>query len=292
MSVLITPAELGTLIADGHAPRLLDVRWSLTAPNGQADYVSGHIPGAVYADLESELSLHGAKTEGRHPIPPVDYLEGAARRWGINPGDAVVVYDDSSGLAAARAWWLLRHAGLTDVRILDGALAGWRRSGGELVAGTPVVQRGTVTLSYGHLPTLSIDDAAAFPQHGTLLDARARERYLGEVEPVDPRAGHIPGAVSAPTSENIGADGFFKSPSELRARFEGLGLAAGGPVAAYCGSGVTAAHEIAALAIAGYEAALYPASWSQWSQHADRPVETTDSAALSEKDVEVQDVLA
>ena len=279
MSVLITPHELRDLIAKGSRPHLLDVRWSLAAPNGQADYVSGHLPGAVFVDLENELSLHGARTEGRHPLPPLDYLQNAVRRWGIDDGDSVVVYDDANGLSAARAWWLLRHAGLEDVRILDGALAGWRAAGGALEAGTPVVARGTATLDYGHLPTLTIDEAADLPGHGVLVDARARERYLGETEPVDPRAGHVPGAINAPTTQNVGPDGRFLSAEELRARFAGLGITSDPSVTVgvYCGSGVTAAHEIAALTIAGIDAALYPGSWSQWSNIAERPVETTEN---------------
>jgi len=279
VSVLISPVELRDLLAAGDRPRLLDVRWSLAAPHGQADYVSGHLPGAVFVDLENELSLRGARSEGRHPLPPVEYLESAARRWGIDDEDTVVVYDDAYGLSAARAWWLLRHAGIADVRILDGGLAAWRSADGPLEAGTPVVPRGTATLRYGHLPVLSPDDAAALPGRGVLVDARARERYLGEAEPVDPRAGHIPGAVNAPTTDNLGPDGRFLSPDALRARFAALGITADAatPVGVYCGSGVTAAHEIAALTLAGIDAALYSGSWSQWSSTEGRPVETDEN---------------
>jgi thiosulfate/3-mercaptopyruvate sulfurtransferase len=190
-----------------------------------------------------------------------------------------VVLDDNGGLAAARAWWLLRWAGHENVLLLDGGLKAWVEAGYQLDgpdAPVPAPEPGDVHLSSGHMPTLDMDDAAEFPKTGVLLDARAGERYRGEQEPVDPRAGHIPGAVSAPTSENLQQDGTFKDPRELRLRFEALGAVAGKPdaVAAYCGSGVTAAHEVAALAVAGIHAALYPGSWSQWSNHPERPVAT------------------
>jgi thiosulfate/3-mercaptopyruvate sulfurtransferase len=186
----------------------------------------------------------------------------------------VVAYDATGGLAAARAWWLLRWGGLTDVRLLDGGLDAWTAAGGRLEAGDVVPEAGDVTLSGGGMPLLSIDEAAALPASGgLLLDARAGERYRGEVEPIDPRAGHVPGAVSAPTTENL-AGGRFRPAAELAGRFAALGAVTGTTVGVYCGSGVTAAHEIAALAHAGIDAALWPGSWSQWSNDPDRPVET------------------
>ena len=186
-------------------------------------------------------------------------------------------------MSAARAWWLLRWAGHEDVRILDGGLKAWSEAGYELDgldAPIPVPTPGDVVLGAGHMPTLDIDGAAEFPHSGVLLDARAGERYRGEQEPVDPRPGHIPGAISAPTAENLQENGRFRDPRELRVRFEALGVVAGKPdaVAVYCGSGVTAAHEVAALAVAGIHAALYPGSWSQWSNHPDRPVATGPEA--------------
>ncbi len=278
MSVLISPAELTRLLAKGIAPKLLDVRWSPIAPHGQADYVSGHLPGAAYVDLEHELSLRGARSEGRRPLPPIEDLQSAVRRWGISEGDTVVVYDDAAGLAASRAWWLLRHAGLTDVRILDGALSGWRKSGGHLQAGTPLIERGNAVLSYGHLPTVTIDQAAELPTYGVLLDARAPERYRGEAERLDRLAGHIPGAVNAPASENLTPEGNFRSAHALRARFTELGLSEHDVIAVYGGSGITASQDIAALAIAGFSAALYPGSWSQWVNTPGRPIETEENS--------------
>jgi thiosulfate/3-mercaptopyruvate sulfurtransferase len=268
-SHLISASDLADLTATSTV-RILDVRWRLDQPDGRPDYLAGHIPGAVYVDLETELAAHGAPAEGRHPLPTVEALQDSARRWGIDDGDTVVVYDDLKSMSAARAWWLLRYAGIADVRVLDGALRSWTASGRALVVGDTEVRPGAVTLEYGHLPMLQIDDAAELAASGVLFDARAGERYRGEVEPVDPQAGHIPGAVSAPTSENVDGDGRFLSPETLRARFESLGAL--DSVGVYCGSGVTAAHEALALTLAGFTPAVYPGSWSQWSNTPGRPV--------------------
>lgn len=263
MPVLITAAELRDLLPD---VTLLDVRWSLAGPPGIDDYRAGHIPGAVFVGLDTELAAPPSAAAGRHPLPDPADLQAAARRWGVRDGRPVVAYDATANLAAARAWWLLRWAGVADVRLLDGGLAAWD---GELATGDEHATPGDVTLRPGALPTLELDDVAAFARDATLLDARAAERFRGEVEPIDPRAGHIPGAVSAPTTENVDSAGRFLPAEELQARFEGLG--ASERVGVYCGSGVTAAHEIAALEIAGYDAALYPGSWSQWSNRPDLP---------------------
>jgi thiosulfate/3-mercaptopyruvate sulfurtransferase len=251
---------------------LLDVRWSLGRSDGREQYRAGHLPGAVFVDLEAELAAPGLATEGRHPLPSLPALQSAARRWGVDQDSRVVVYDATGGLAAARAWWLLRWGGLTDVSILDGGLAAWR---GELETGDTVPTPGAVVLTGGGMPVLTADQAAALPASGgVLLDARAGERYRGEVEPIDPRAGHVPGAVSAPTADNLDADGRFRTVAVLRERFAALGVRPGTTVGVYCGSGVTAAHEIAALAEAGIDAALWPGSWSQWSHDPQRPVAT------------------
>jgi len=273
MSPLVTAAELHELLASSHPPRVLDVRWRLDRPDGREAFATGHIPGAVYVDLDSELAAHGAPAEGRHPLPSPTRLQSAARRWGLCDGDAVVVYDDVKNTSAARAWWLLRDAGV-DVRVLDGAYAAWTTAGYPVETGATHPVAGDITLTSGHMARVNMDAAAALTARGTLLDARAGERFRGEVEPIDPRAGHIPGAVSAPTTENVDDEGRFLPPDALRARFARLGATADTPVAAYCGSGVTASHEILALAVAGIEAALYPGSWSQWSNTPGRPVAT------------------
>jgi thiosulfate/3-mercaptopyruvate sulfurtransferase len=260
------------LLADRDGVVLLDVRWALGSDTGHADYLAGHLPGAVYVDLETELAAPASPAEGRHPLPSLQALQSAARRWGLEGGSRVVVYDATGGLAAARAWWLLRWAGLADVTILDGGLAAWT---GPLEAGDVVAKPGDVILTGGGMPVLTADEAASLAAGGgLLLDARAGERYRGEVEPVDPRAGHVPGAVSAPTTDNLAADGRFGTAAVLRERFARLGVRPGTAVGVYCGSGVTAAHEVAALAEAGIEAALWPGSWSQWSSDPARPVAT------------------
>lgn len=276
MSILISVDELAERLAAGDRLVVLDVRWSLAQPDGTAAYEAGHVPGAVYVDLDRELADHTVTGRGRHPLPDEERLTGALRRWGVRDDDEVVVMDDLGNQSAARAWWLLRHAGLDRVRMLDGGLAAWRAAGHPLETGVarPPVP-GDATARFGGMPVLGIDEAAELPQEGVLLDARAAERYRGEVEPVDPKAGHIPGAVSAPSALNLDAEGRFLPPEVLRERFAGLGVTAGAPVGAYCGSGVTAAHTVAALAIAGFDAALFPGSWSEWST-TDRLVATGD----------------
>jgi thiosulfate/3-mercaptopyruvate sulfurtransferase len=269
-AVLVDATELHALISAGQAPVLLDVRWALGDPHGRDHHLAGHLPGAVYVDLDTQLAGPPGGTAGRHPLPTIDALQAAARSWGVTARRPVVVYDDNGGTAAARAWWLLRWAGLDDVRILDGALGAWRTHGFELSTGDEQVTAGDVVLAGGQLPTLTAEEAAALAGTGVLLDARAAERYRGEVEPVDPRAGHIPGARSAPTADNL-EDGSFLPTEELREKYSDLG---GAEVGVYCGSGVTAAHEIAALAVAGIRAALYPGSWSAWSADPARPVAT------------------
>ena len=272
--ILITPEALAALVA-GRAPvRVLDVRWRLDRPDGRPEYLAGHIPGAVYVSLDNDLARHGESTDGRHPLPDVSALQASARRWGIDDGDTVVVYDDLKSMSAARAWWVLTDAGIRDVRILDGALREWTAAGMGLEEGDVVPTPGSVTLSTGSLAQVSIDQAAELAASGVLLDVRAPERYRGDVEPMDPRAGHIPGSMNVPTTGNVDEDGRFLAPEALRARFAEVGLDAASPVAVSCGSGVTASHAFVALRIAGLSPQLYPGSWSQWSNHPDRPVAT------------------
>lgn len=275
--VLITPLELAEMLL-ATPPILLDVRWQLGDFDGRHAYREGHIPGAVYVDLDSELAAPpSGPVGGRHPLPDVADLQEAARRWGIDDAVPVVVYDDSGNLAAARAWWLLRWAGVADVRLLDGGLAAWRAEGLRTTTGDGGRPRaGNVTLSPGHLPVATMDSVAAGPAH--LLDARAADRYRGDVEPVDPRAGHIPGAISVPTADNVDTSGRFRPAEELRRRFADVGIdgGAGSDVVVYCGSGINAAHQIAALAITGIDAALFPGSFSQWSSNPERPVAEGD----------------
>ncbi|OLM06250.1 Thiosulfate sulfurtransferase, rhodanese [Pseudonocardia sp. Ae331_Ps2] len=275
VSVLVDAGALAAELAGDTPPVLLDVRWALGDPHGREHHRAGHLPGAVYVPLDTELAAHSDDPrDGRHPLPDVAALQTAARRWGVRADRPVVVYDATGGLAAGRAWWLLRWAGHDDVRLLDGGLAAWTAAGLPVESGdVPDPEPGDVVLTGGALPVLDADSAAALARDGLLLDARAGERYRGETEPVDPRAGHVPGAVSAPTGGNLAPDGRFRDPAALRARFAALG-ALDRPVGVYCGSGVTAAHQVAALAAVGVRAALYPGSWSAWSNDPARPVAT------------------
>jgi thiosulfate/3-mercaptopyruvate sulfurtransferase len=279
MTVTVDPDQVHRWRSEGRRLVLLDVRWSLGDPHGRDHCLAGHLPGAVFADLESDLAGPASPEAGRHPLPSLPDLQRTARRWGTSRDSTVVAYDDTGGMAAARAWWLLRWAGLEAVHLLDGGLAAWRAAGLPLEAGEVLAALGDAVLPGGRLPVVDADGAAALAGAGVLLDARAGERYRGEVEPIDPRAGHIPGALSAPTAANLDAGGRFLPADQLRQRFVQLGVDGSRPVGVYCGSGVTAAHEIAALAIAGFDAALYPGSWSQWSADPRRPAAVISPAS-------------
>ncbi|MEO3753932.1 sulfurtransferase [Streptomyces sp. B6B3] len=271
MTPHITAAELADALADPErSPVLLDVRWRLGGPPGRAEFDAGHLPGAVYVDLDRDLAAPPGPA-GRHPLPDLGAFGAAMRRAGVRRDRPVVTYDGGQGWAAARAWWLLRWAGHPRVRVLDGGLAAWT---GPLTRETPEPAEGDFEPEPGALPVLDADAAAALARRGLLLDVRAGERYRGEVEPIDPVAGHIPGAVSAPTTENVEADGRLRPADDLAARFAGLGVRPGVEVGVYCGSGVSAAHTVLALAATGVDAALYPGSWSEWTADPERPVAT------------------
>jgi thiosulfate/3-mercaptopyruvate sulfurtransferase len=274
MRPIITVADL----AGAADPTVvLDVRYRLGGPPGHGEYVTGHIPGARYVDLDTALA--GAPGPGgRHPLPDPEVFGAAMRGAGVRVDRDVVVYDDANGWGPARAWWLLRWAGHERVRVLDGGLGAWRAAGLPLSTEEPAAGGGDFVPKPGAMPLLDADGAAALARRGLLLDARAAERYRGETEPVDPVAGHIPGAVSAPTTANVTADGHFRPTAELAARFAALGAHPGAEVGVYCGSGVSAAQEVLALAVAGVSAALYVGSWSEWSGDPGRPVATGPGA--------------
>lgn len=274
MTILIDAQELAQRIESDQPPVIIDVRWVLGDPHGYEKYLAGHIPGAVFGDMQAQLASHGDPRDGRHPLPSESDFQATVSQWGINEGDTVVIYDDAGSAAAARAWWLLGYSGIENVVMLDGGLSAWRAIDGPLETGAVSAKPGDAVVHYGSLPVIDIEQAAEWGQHGILLDARAGERFRGETEPIDPRAGHIPGATSAPTLANIAADGHFLSPEQLRQRFTELGIDEQTPVAVYCGSGVTAAHQIAALRLAGFTAALFPGSWSAWSNRSELPVAT------------------
>ncbi|WP_320779986.1 sulfurtransferase [Streptomyces sp. CRN 30] len=270
MKPIISASELADALAGPQPPVVLDARWQLGGPNLRSEYEKEHIPGAVFVDLDSELA-GPAGPGGRHPLPDLEVFGAAMRAAGVSADREVVVYDGGLGWAAARAWWLLRWAGHVSVRVLDGGLAAWD---GPLTSDVPRPEAGTFVPAPGALPLLDADGAAALARSGLLLDARAAERYRGDVEPIDPVGGHIPGAVSAPTSENADDSGRLKPADELAGRFTALGATGAAEVGVYCGSGVSAAHQVLALAVAGVPAALYVGSWSEWSRDGDRPVAT------------------
>ncbi|GAB2940261.1 sulfurtransferase [Streptomyces heilongjiangensis] len=270
MNAIITASDLAEELAGPRPPVLLDVRWQLGGPHQRPAYDTAHIPGAVFVDLDAELAGPAGEA-GRHPLPDPETFGAVMRAAGVSADRPVVVYDGGLNWAAARAWWLLRWSGHPSVRVLDGGLAAWD---GPVTAELPVPEPGTFTPAPGALPLLDADGAAALARSGLLLDARAAERYRGDVEPIDPVGGHIPGAVSAPTTENVTASGHFRSAAELADRFKGLGATGDTEVGVYCGSGVSGAHQVLALAVAGIPAALYVGSWSEWSRDGSRPVAT------------------
>jgi thiosulfate/3-mercaptopyruvate sulfurtransferase len=281
---LIGQQELAGLLASGRPPVLLDVRWRLGGPPGIDSYLAGHLPGARFVDLDTALAAPPGRG-GRHPLPEPASFERAMRGAGLRSGQHAVAYDDGDSTVAARLWWMLRYHGHQRVRVLDGGYLAWAAAGLPVTAGAQSrPAHGDFLASPGALPVLDGDGASQLARTGFLLDARAAGRYRGEIEPVDPVAGHIPGAISAPAGGNVGQDGSFRTPAELRERFAALGLPAdrgqatgadGAPlIGAYCGSGVTAAQTVLALELAGLPAALYVGSWSAWTADPDRPVAT------------------
>jgi thiosulfate/3-mercaptopyruvate sulfurtransferase len=263
-------------LADGtHGQTLLDVRWQLSTGSQPNLYASGHIPGAVFVDLDRDLAAAPGR-QGRHPLPATEDFETAMRAAGVANGTPVVVYDDANGLPAARAWWLLRYFGHPEVVLLDGGLAAWLAAGRPLAEGDETPQHpGDFEARPGAMPVIGAAQAAELAAAGVLIDARAPERYRGETEPMDPVAGHIPGAHNWPMARNLDQNGRFVPQAELAAALSGL--TRGAEVGAYCGSGITAAHTVLALELAGIPgAALYPGSWSEWVTDPDRPVATGD----------------
>jgi thiosulfate/3-mercaptopyruvate sulfurtransferase len=259
---------------------VLDVRWRLGGPPGRADYDAAHIPGAVFVDLDTELAAPPGPG-GRHPLPDPARLQAVLRRAGVRDDSLVVAYDDGNGAVAARAWWLLRWAGVAAERaaVLDGGWAVWVAEGRPTSAEPERPAEGDIVVRPGAMPVVDADTAAEIARSGVLLDARAAPRYRGETEPVDPQAGHIPGARNLPATEIAGPDGRTRPPAELARRFAERGASGATAVAAYCGSGVNAAALVLAAEHAGLRpperpVALYPGSWSQWSSDPGRPVAT------------------
>lgn len=250
---------------------VLDVRWRAGASDGREEFLRGHVPGARFVDLETALA-DPPGPRGRHPLPSPERFGRAMREVGISSREQVVVYDAWQGRAAARAWWLLRHHGHPWVRVLDGGWQAWQEAGGEVETGEPVagVPGDFEAVEEPHgMRVVEVDDLLDVD---VLVDARAPERYRGEEEPIDPVAGHVPGAVNVPTESNLDVHGRFRSAPVLQALYAASGIVPGSDVAAYCGSGVTAAHDVLAMEVAGIRAGLHPGSWSEWVSDPSRPV--------------------
>jgi thiosulfate/3-mercaptopyruvate sulfurtransferase len=244
--------------------RVVDCRYRLGEPGtGEILGRQEHIPGAAFLDLDRDLA--GPPGEhGRHPLPDTEAFEAAARRAGIGQDTLVVAYDEVAEGGAARLWWLLRHLGHDDVTVLDGGLRGWRDEAGDLRGGEEQIEPGDFRAAPPSGRPATAAELAGADDNPVLLDARAPERYRGEVEPIDPVAGRIPGALNMPFAE-LAPEGRFVPPEELRARFEAAGVPAGDEAVAYCGSGVTACVVVLAAEVAGIgPTRLYPGSWSEW----------------------------
>ena len=280
---LVTPVDLDHALAATDPPVLLDVRWRLAdaAGDGALRYAEGHLPGARFLDLETVLTRHtDDPLDGRHPLPDLDTLASGLTALGVRERTDVVVYDEPGSFAAERAWWVLRWAGVR-ARLLDGGITAWTDAGMPLEPGPgdgPAAWAASsnpegLTLRAGQLEALDADGAWRFSARGVLVDARAEERYRGEVEPLDPRAGHIPGAVNAPAAGLFTPAGLLPDDETIRSALGPAG-AGEGPVAVYCGSGVSATRDVLALAVLGVDAALFPGSWSAWSNDPERPAAT------------------
>jgi thiosulfate/3-mercaptopyruvate sulfurtransferase len=275
MNPLITVAELRVALDGPEPPVLLDSRWRLGGPPGIDSYRAGHLPGARYVDLDRDLA-DPPGVRGRHPLPDPEVFGAAMRAAGVRDDLGVVVYDDGDGIPAARAWWLLRWCAHRNVRMLDGGYRAWTQAGAPTTQDEPPrPEAGDFTPSPGAMPILDAAEAGSLPGNGgVLLDVRTPERYRGEVEPIDPVAGHIPGALNSPPGTTVTPAGQLQSPAALSEHYAALGIGPGTQVGAYCGSGVTAAREVLALAVAGIPAALYPGSWSEWLADPTRPITT------------------
>jgi thiosulfate/3-mercaptopyruvate sulfurtransferase len=272
--LIISVARLKEKMQEKIDLKIIDLRWYLKGKNGLDEYNSGHIPGAIFLDLGKDITAPSGP--GRHPIPSIEQMSQTLSRIGVTKKTEFVIYDDAGGSVAARLWWLLtKYFGLMQtVEVLDGGIQAWIKDGGALSTETPNPKATNFAIEADNIDEEFVSnkvklrtDRALYKRLFTLLDARAPERYRGEVEPIDARPGHIPGAINAPFSANLNDDGFFKSPKELKAHYKALGVSTSTNITVYCGSGVTACHDILALYIAGYDdPSLYEGSWSDWAR--------------------------
>lgn len=273
-SALISAPGLAERLAE---VLLLDVQYALSGTPGEDRYGSAHLPGARFLDLDAVLADPPGE-RGRHPMPTPKRLEAGLRALGVHDDSQVVVYDQQTSLSAARAWWVLRWAGLADVRVLDGGLDAWVRAGGATTREVPSAEAGTVPVRPGSLAVLEVDEVPRFiSAGGALLDARTAERFRGEVEPIDTEAGHIPGSRSLPIAEVLRPDGRFAPPEAIRAALGEHRIPTDRPIGTSCGSGVTACQLTLALHEAGIDSSPYIGSWSEWIRDPRRPRATGDA---------------
>ncbi|TDS83043.1 sulfurtransferase [Nesterenkonia aurantiaca] len=266
--VSITVEELRALQRTGAPLTLLDVRWRQDRPEGLPEYLAGHIPGAVFVDLEYELSAPDRPAgDGAHPLPDPAAFQESVRRWGIGPEDTVVVYDDLKNFSSARAWWLLRHAGLADVRVLDGSLRAWVQAGHALAEGFELPVATEAEIRFGAMKTADLDEIAALGSEAQLIDARSAQRYAGD--------GRIPGALNAPVAGNVDDHGRLLPAAQLQQCYLELGVKPGVPVYCYCASGVHSAYAVLALSAAGFDPVLFPGGFGQWVHGGDHTVHPT-----------------
>ena len=279
---LTSTAELAGRLADPKL-RILDARWYLD-PNqkGLDAYNAGHIRGAFFADIENDFAGPGGKRGGplgRHPFPSPAQVQNVLRLFGITPGVRVVAYDDAAGSIAARVWFVLKANGFDDCGVLDGGITKWIAEGREITSQPPSISTMT-DFMVAPRPELVVSkgELVAQKEHSLVLDARIPERYRGDTEPIDPRAGHIPGARNAPYASNLtpGPNPVFKPAAELRAHFRSVGVSEEKEPIVYCGSGINATHDLLALEIAGFKGRLYAGSWSEWSSDPSLPAATGD----------------
>ena len=275
-STLIATADLAAHLDDPHFV-IVDVRHDLAQPErfGEEAYAKSHIPGASFVHVDRDLSATKTGRNGRHPLPTPESASDLFGRLGIDATKQVVAYDQGNGMYAARLWWMLRWLGHDAAAVLDGGFARWLEERRPVASQAPRVERTTFVPSRVRPTVNATGIAASLPRHALLLlDARAAERYRGDVEPLDPVAGHIPGALNRPYTRNLSTEGVFRSPRELRSEFDSMlhGRSADDLVH-YCGSGVSACHNVLAMAVAGYPLTrIYPGSWSEWISDPRRPV--------------------
>ena len=271
--VLLTPAELWTMLQSPQPPRVLAVQ-SINPYTGTNSRTGAWVPGAVDIDAYCELAAPARPDLGQRPLPEPEMLQANMRRWGLTPGQTVVLYDNDRAMTAARGWWVLKWAGMQDVRVLDGGLPAWQAAGLPVAQIAETLQPSDINIKNGMMAQFDAESVSDFVRDGVLLDARIRPNYIGgPVEGGDPRRGHIPGAVSAPTLDTLTDPGPFADSATLAELFRGLGITDGRPVGVYCGAGMSAAHTVLALAAVGVQAAMYPGSWSQWVNDPARPVQ-------------------